>query len=240
MENPPKARRVWNPQSPGAGASSHRGDRGHRMSSKPNGKGRKLPFPQDTCYRCGKGRHQKVQDCKAVDTTCRGCGKKGHFEKVCLKKHSTNSLEVPQASTSTAGAGASGEPLYFDDGGQPVYIVYGQCPPCEQTFDQVSDSIGLYHTQGQEQNGKFHQIYCMFHTVSVAQGRHRGWCKLDEQKNIRSTLWRGQRSTSTDTYQDGKLWKYCSESARDVPCISEVEGQGLQTIILHDRLWQIP
>ena len=52
---------------------------------------------------------------------CRGCGKKGHYEKVCLKKCSTHSLEVPQASnTSTAGAGP-GESLYFDDGGQPVY-----------------------------------------------------------------------------------------------------------------------
>ena len=97
----------------GASGSSHRGDRGHGMSSKPSGKGRKLPFLQDTCYRCGKCRHQKVQDCKALDVVCRGCGKKGHFEKVCLKKHSTHSLEVPQASTSTAGAGAS-EPLYFD------------------------------------------------------------------------------------------------------------------------------
>ena len=28
------------------------------------------------------------------------------------------------------------------------------------------------------------------------------------------------------------LWKYCSESASDVPCISQVEGQGLQTVIL--------
>ena len=56
-----------------------------------------------------------------MDVVCRGCGKKGHFEKVCLKaKHSTHSLEVLQASTSTAGAGA-GEPLYFDDDGQPVY-----------------------------------------------------------------------------------------------------------------------
>ena len=54
----------------GAGGNSHRGDRGHGMSSKPSGKGRKLLFPQDTCYRCGKGRHQKVQDCKAVDTVC--------------------------------------------------------------------------------------------------------------------------------------------------------------------------
>ena len=112
----------------GAGANSQRGDRGHGMSYKPSGKGKKLPFPQDTCYRCGKGRHQKVQDCKAVDTMCRGCGKKGHFEKVCLKgKHSTHSLEVPQASTSTAGAGAS-EPLYFDDGGQPVYTYMVSVP----------------------------------------------------------------------------------------------------------------
>ena len=104
----------------GANGSSHRGDRGHGTSSKPSGMGRKLPFPQDTCYRCGRGRHQKVQDCKALDMVCRGCGKKGHFEKVCLKgKCSTCSLEVPQASTSSTGAGAS-EPLYFDDEGQPV------------------------------------------------------------------------------------------------------------------------
>ena len=110
-----------------SGASSHRGDRGHGMSSKPSGKGKKLPFLQDTCYRCGKGRHQKVQDCKALDVTCRGCGKKGHFEKVCLKKCSTHSLEVPQASTSTAGAGA-GEPHYFDDVGQPVYMYMVSVP----------------------------------------------------------------------------------------------------------------
>ena len=41
--------------------------------------------------------------------------------RVCLKaKHSTHSLEVPQGSTSSAGAGA-GEPLYFDDQGQLVF-----------------------------------------------------------------------------------------------------------------------
>ena len=69
-----------------------------------------------------KANTRNVQDCRALDAVCRGCGKKGHFEKVCLKaKHSTHSLEVPQASTSSAGAGAS-EPLYFDDGGQPVFM----------------------------------------------------------------------------------------------------------------------
>ena len=99
----------------GASGGNHRGNKGHGTSSKPSGKGKKIQFPQDTCYRCGKNRHLKTQDCKALDAVCRGCGKKGHFEKVCLKaKHSTHSLEVPQASTSSGGAGA-GEPLYFDN-----------------------------------------------------------------------------------------------------------------------------
>ena len=128
----------------GAGASSHRGNRGLGMSSKPSGKGKKLPFPPDTCYRCEKGIHQKVQDCKAVDVMCRGCGKKGHFEKVCLKgRHSTHSLEVPQASTSTAGAGAS-EPLYFSDEGQPVYTYMVSVPHVNKHL--IKFPIALDHT----------------------------------------------------------------------------------------------
>ena len=44
---------------------------------------------------------------------------RGIFEKVCLKsKLSTNSLEVPQASTSATGAG---DLLYFNDDGEPVF-----------------------------------------------------------------------------------------------------------------------
>ena len=53
---------------------------------------------------------------------CRGCGKKGHFKKVCLKaKHSTHSLKVPQTSTSATGAG---EPLSFNDTCQPVFATH--------------------------------------------------------------------------------------------------------------------
>ena len=50
----------------GASGGSYRGDKGHGTSSKPSGNGKKLPFLQDTCYRCGKGRHQKVQDWKLL------------------------------------------------------------------------------------------------------------------------------------------------------------------------------
>ena len=108
------------------GASRHKGAGGHR-GPRPGGKPKKRPpLPPDTCYRCGKGRHQKAQDCKAVDTTCRGCGKKGHYEKGCLQgKCYAHSLETPQANS--AGAGAS-EPLYFNDEGQPVYTYMVSVP----------------------------------------------------------------------------------------------------------------
>ena len=139
----------------GASGSSHRGDRGHGMSSKPSGKGRKLPFLQDTCYRCGKGRHQKVQDCKALDMVCRGCGKKGHFEKVCLKgNHSTHSLGVPQASTSTAGAGA-GEPLYFDDDGQPVYTYMVSVPHVNKHLIQFPIALDYLTLRGRNKMENF-------------------------------------------------------------------------------------
>ena len=108
------------------GASGHKGAGSHK-GSRPSGKSSKRPpLLPDTCYRCGKGRHQKAQDCKAVDTTCRGCGKKGHYEKVCLHgKHSAHSLKTPQANS--AGARAS-EPLYFNDEGQPVHTYMVSVP----------------------------------------------------------------------------------------------------------------
>ena len=108
----------------GQGAGGHNAGADHR-GSRPGGKfNKRLPLPPDTCYKCGKGRHQKAQDCKAVDATCRGCGKKGHYEKVCLKgKHSAHSLETPQANS--AGAGES---LYFNDEGQPVYTYMVSVP----------------------------------------------------------------------------------------------------------------
>ena len=92
--------------------------------SRPGGKSNKQPpLLPDTCYQCGKGKHHKAQDCKAVDTTCRGCGKKGHYEKVCLQgKCSAHSLETPQMTP--AGAGAS-EPLYFNDEGTTSLHLHG-------------------------------------------------------------------------------------------------------------------
>ena len=135
----------------GASGGNYKGNKGHGTSSKPDGKGKKLPFLQDTCYRCGKGRHQNTQDCKALDAVCRGHGKKGHFEKVCLKaKCSTHSLEVPQASTSSAGAGTS-EPLYFDDYGQPIFAHMVSVPHANKHL--IKFPIALDHTTLRSQIG---------------------------------------------------------------------------------------
>ena len=96
----------------------------------------------------GKGRHQKTQDCKAVDTTCRGCGKKGHYEKVCLQgKCSAHSLETPQANS----AGAS-EPLYFNDEGQPVYTYMVSVPHANVNKHLIKFPVALEATTLKENN----------------------------------------------------------------------------------------
>ena len=149
MANLPKNKKGKKSAQSGASGGNHRGNRGHGTSSKPSGKGKKLPFPQDTCYRCGKKQTPRKQDCKALDVVCRGCGKKGHFEKVCLKaKHSTHSLEVPQASTSSAGAG---EPLYFDDDGQPVFTHMASVPHANKHL--IKFPIALNYTTLRSQIG---------------------------------------------------------------------------------------
>ena len=56
-----KSKKGKKPQS-SAGAGSHNTGAGHR-GSRPSGKfNKRPPLLPDTCYRCGKGRHQKAQD----------------------------------------------------------------------------------------------------------------------------------------------------------------------------------
>ena len=89
----------------------------------------------------GRGDTKKHRDCKAVDTTCRGCGKKGHYEKVCLQgKCSAHSLETPQANS--AGAGAS-EPLYFNNEGQPVYTYMVSVPHANMNKHLIKFPVAL-------------------------------------------------------------------------------------------------
>ena len=99
-------------------SSANSGSSGSRGNpSKSGRKGRKVPLPTDICWRCGKGRHQKGQPCKALETVCRNCSIKGHYEKVCMKgKCSTHLVNVPEASNSSAS-----DPDYYIEHGDPVY-----------------------------------------------------------------------------------------------------------------------
>ena len=71
------------PKSSGKGLTSG-GSGSSWKPSKPSGKGRKVPLPTDICWRCGEGRHQKGQPCKAVEAV-QEMFHKGHYEKVCMK-----------------------------------------------------------------------------------------------------------------------------------------------------------
>ena len=137
MENPPSPRRVRNHSLVQGQAAQGQEATGAPCPVEKTTKD--LHYCPDTCYRCGKGRHQKAYDYKAVEATCRGCGKKGHYEKVCLKgKHSTHPLKVPLANSAGAGAG---EPLYFSDGGQPVYTYI------ERDYNPETPSNFHYHSK---------------------------------------------------------------------------------------------
>ena len=97
-----------------SGSNGSRANTGNtRKPTKLTGKGRKSPLPNDICWRCGKPRHQKGQPCKALEAVCRGCGTKGHYEKVCLKK-SAHLVGVPGNSTNS-------DPDYFNEHGESVY-----------------------------------------------------------------------------------------------------------------------
>ena len=203
-----KSKKGKKPQS-SAGASGQ-GAGGHR-GSRPSGKfNKRPPLPPDTCYKCGKGRHQKAQDCKAVDATCRGCGKKGHYEKVCLKgKHSAHSLETPQANS----AGAS-EPLYSNDEGQPVYTYMVSVPHVNKHL--IKFPIALEPSTLRSNRNNVSSPQSAQSTVLLKADTGADINLMN--KETFNQLFGGAKVLKTNTYQDGKLWKYCSESARDVPC----------------------
>ena len=76
-----------------------------------------IPITTDICWRCGKGRHQKGQPCKALEEVCRNCSIKGHYEKVCMKgKCSTHLVNVPGTSNSS-----TSDQDYYSEHGDPVY-----------------------------------------------------------------------------------------------------------------------
>ena len=105
-----------------SGGSGSRVNAGNPM--KPHGNSRKVPLPNDICWRCGKSRHQKGQPCKAVEAICRNCGTKGHYEKVCMKK-STHLVNITGTSTTSTGS-ADYQHVLAD----MKFPVFSLCFPC--------------------------------------------------------------------------------------------------------------
>lgn len=93
------------------------------------------------CMRCGRGKHQDGQKCPAYNETCRGCGIKGHFHKVCLKskKASTHAVET------------SKEPDYFDEHGNGIFVgmVQGRNTSKRESF--IKFPCGRTHKDPMEQ-----------------------------------------------------------------------------------------
>ena len=102
--------------------------------SRSSAKGKKVPLPTDICWRCGKGRHQKGQPCKAVEAVCGKCSIKGHYKKVCLKGKSTHLVNVPKTSTYSTDS----HPNYFNEHGDPVYV---HMVNVEEDFKRVRNSM---------------------------------------------------------------------------------------------------
>ena len=103
-------------KSSGEGSANSGSGGGTGEPSKPSGQGKKVPLPTDICWRCGKGRHQKGQLCKAMEAVCRNCSIKGHDEKVCMKGKSAHLVNIPEVSTSF-----TGKADYYNEHGYPVY-----------------------------------------------------------------------------------------------------------------------
>ena len=177
----------------------------------------------------GKEDTQKAQDCKAVDATCRGCGNKGHYEKVFLKgKCSAHSLEAPQANS----AGAS-EPLYFNDEGQPVYTYMVSVPHANKHLIKFPVALEPTTLRSNRNNVSSPQSTPSTVLLKADTGAD---INLMNRKTFNQLFGEAKEVLKPTPIKMEKLWKYCSKSVRDVPCFSQVERQGLQTIVLCDRL----
>ena len=156
--------------------------------------------------------------------------RKDTFEKVCLKKCSTHSLEVPQASTSTAGAGASGEPLYFDDGGQPVYTYMVSVPHVNKHL--IKFPIALNYSTLRSSGDGWNKMENSTKSTMLLKADTGADVNLMNRNTFDQLFGEAKGVLQPTPIRMGKLWKYCSESARDVPCISKVEGQGLHSYFM--------
>ena len=98
------------------------------------------------CFRCGETYSRKhLQECRAQNATCDGCGIKGHFKKCCKKTgifpRDNSNRENQSSSTGNMryAAAAPAEADYFDERG--IYKEYR--PPVQQSMQQQIGSMNI-------------------------------------------------------------------------------------------------
>ena len=259
MENPPSPRRGRKPQS-GARVSGHSAGAGGHRGSRPSGKGNKRPpLLPDTCYRWGKEATKKAQDCKAVDTTCRGCGKKGHYEKVCLKGEMLHTLSESSTGQLCRGRGQWNPFTSMMRDNQCTLIMvsvphvnkhlikfpialdyYGGLTYRAQTvYSYGAESMENTEHGIQSTDGVFHMAH--FSTDCVAQGRHRGRHQISwTDKHSINSLEKPKEYCNLHLSR----WKTMENMAVKVLGMFHAflrwKDKGYKQLFLCDRLWQIP
>ena len=156
--------------------------------------------------------------------------RRGHFEKVCLKaKCSTHSLEVPQASTSSTGAG---EPLYFDDQVQPVFNTH-MVSVLHSNKHLIKFPIALDNMTLRGRNKIENSINSTGHTkCSTVLLKADTGADVNLMNNV---TFDSLFDRSVLQLTPIRMENYGNTSIK-VPCISQMEGQGVQTTVLCYRL----
>ena len=134
----------------GASGGSYRGNRGHGTSFKLVEKARSFHSHKMLATDVAKADSRKHRTAKLWMWCADVVEKRVTLRKSLKAKCSTHSLEVPQASTNSAGAGAS-ETLYFDDDGQPVFAHMVSVPHANKYL--IRFPIALDHTTLRSQIG---------------------------------------------------------------------------------------
>ena len=130
----------------------------------------------------------------------------------------------------SAGAGWPVNPLYFNDEGQPVYTYMVSVPHANKhliRFPIALEPMSL-RRKGTHKDSSLSTPSVLLKADTGADVNlinRKTFNQLFDSKVLKPTPIRME-----------ELWKFNSQSVRNVPCISQMEGTGLQAIVLCDRL----
>ena len=94
---------------------------------------------QSACYRCGSPKHKAdFKSCPALGQTCRKCGKRDHYAKVCLAEGQQKVHQLEEAESESDDYVLTVDPSDKHDGPCPRCIVKIQGTPINMLVDSGS------------------------------------------------------------------------------------------------------